>query len=38
MDENGNADIVEVPAFEGGAVPEAITAYTAWKSLSGQKD
>lgn len=38
MDENGNVDIVEVPAFEGGAAPEAITAYTAWKSLSGRKD
>ncbi|KAF9811763.1 hypothetical protein IEO21_06453 [Rhodonia placenta] len=30
-DEDGNVEIVEVPAFEGSAPPEAMAAYTAWQ-------
>ncbi|KAF9812438.1 hypothetical protein IEO21_06200 [Rhodonia placenta] len=29
-DEDGNVEIIEVPAFEGGAPSEAMVAYTAW--------
>lgn len=31
MDQNGNVEIVEVPAFEGGAPSEAMAAYTTWR-------
>lgn len=30
-DEDGNVDIMEIPAFEGGAPSEAMVAHTAWK-------
>ncbi|OSX62392.1 hypothetical protein POSPLADRAFT_1056986 [Postia placenta MAD-698-R-SB12] len=37
MDENGNVEVVEVPAFKGGAPSEAMVAYTAWKRSSQKK-
>lgn len=36
-DEDGNVEIIEVPAFEGGAPSEAMVAYTAWVRSEEEK-